>query len=69
MKVKKKQQQPFRSNSIAFIIASRTVYARIRCYQTTAASALVSSVIGLTLILSIMETISFNSESSMKGSI
>ena len=33
---KKQQQQPFRSNSTAFIIASGTVYARIRCEQTTA---------------------------------
>ena len=33
---KKKQQQSSRSNSTAFIIASRTVYARIRCEQTTA---------------------------------
>ena len=30
------EKQPFRSNSAAFIIASRTVYARIRCEQTTA---------------------------------
>ena len=37
--IKVKQQtkkQPFRSNSTAFIIASLTVYARIRCEQTTA---------------------------------
>ena len=33
---KRKQQQPFRSNSTAFIIVSRTVYARIRCEQITA---------------------------------
>ena len=33
---KGKEKQPFRSNSAAFIIASRTVYARIRCEQTTA---------------------------------
>ena len=33
---KKKKTQPFRSNSTAFIIASRTVYVRIRCEQTTA---------------------------------
>ena len=32
----KRKNQPFRSNSTAFIIASRTVYARIRCEQTTA---------------------------------
>ena len=32
---KGKEKQPFRSNSAAFIIASRTVYARIRCEQTT----------------------------------
>ena len=31
-----KKKQPFRSNSTAFIIASRTVYAGIRCEQTTA---------------------------------
>ena len=30
------EKQPFRSNPAAFIIASRTVYARIRCEQTTA---------------------------------
>ena len=36
IKVKKQQQQPFRSNSTAFILASRTVYASIRCEQTTA---------------------------------
>ena len=34
-KGKKKKNQPFRSNSTAFITASRTVYARIRCEQTT----------------------------------
>ena len=33
---KGKEKQPFRSNSAAFIIASRTVYARIRCEQTIA---------------------------------
>ena len=33
---KGKEKQLFRSNSAAFIIASRTVYARIRCEQTTA---------------------------------
>ena len=33
---KGKEKQPFRSNPAAFIIASRTVYARIRCEQTTA---------------------------------
>ena len=33
---KGREKQPFRSNSAAFIIASRTVYARIRCEQTTA---------------------------------
>ena len=32
----KRKNQPFRSNSTAFIIASRTVYVRIRCEQTTA---------------------------------
>ena len=32
---KGKEKQPFRSNSAAFIIASRTVYARIKCQQTT----------------------------------
>ena len=31
-----KEKQRFRSNPAAFIIASRTVYARIRCEQTTA---------------------------------
>ena len=31
----KKKKQPFHSNSTAFIIASHTVYARIRCEQTT----------------------------------
>ena len=30
---KDKEKQPFRSNSAAFIIASRTVYARIKCEQ------------------------------------
>ena len=30
------KNQPFHSNSAAFIIASRTEYARIRCEQTTA---------------------------------
>ena len=30
------EKQPFRSNYAAFIIASRTVYARIRCEQITA---------------------------------
>ena len=35
IKVKKKSQ-PFSSNSTAFIIASRTVYAKIRCEKTTA---------------------------------
>ena len=34
--IKAKKHQPFRSNSVAFIITSRTVYARIRCEQTTA---------------------------------
>ena len=33
---KGKEKQPFRFNSAAFIIGSRTVYARIRCEQTTA---------------------------------
>ena len=33
---KGKEKQPFRSNSAAFIIASRQVYARIKCEQTTA---------------------------------
>ena len=33
---KGKEKQPFRSNSAAFIIASRSVYARIWCEQTTA---------------------------------
>ena len=33
---KGKKKQPFRSNSTAFIIASRTVYLRVRCEQTTA---------------------------------
>ena len=32
----KKNKQPFHSNSTAFIIVSHTVYARIRCEQTTA---------------------------------
>ena len=32
----KQKKQPFRSNSTAFLIASRNVYARIRCEQTTA---------------------------------
>ena len=32
----KKNKQPFHSNSNAFIIVSHTVYARIRCEQTTA---------------------------------
>ena len=32
---KDKEKQPFRSNPAAFIIASLTVYARIRCEQTT----------------------------------
>ena len=32
---KGKEKQPFRSNYAAFIIASRTVYARIKCQQTT----------------------------------
>ena len=31
-----KEKQPFRSNSAAFIKASRAVYARIECEQTTA---------------------------------
>ena len=35
-KKKNKKTQPFRSNSTAFITASRTVYAGIRCEQTTA---------------------------------
>ena len=30
-----KDKQLFRSNSTAFIIASRTVYARMKCEQTT----------------------------------
>ena len=33
---KGREKQPFRSNSATFIIASRTVYARIRCEQITA---------------------------------
>ena len=33
---KGEEKQPFRSNSAASNIASRTVYARIRCEQTTA---------------------------------
>ena len=33
---KDKEKQPFRSNSTAFIIASRTVYARTKREQTTA---------------------------------
>ena len=33
---KGKEKQPFRSNPAAFIRASRAVYARIRCEQTTA---------------------------------
>ena len=32
---KGKEKQPFRSNSAAFIMASRTVCARIKCEQTT----------------------------------
>ena len=34
--VDQRKNQPFRSNSTAFILATRTVYARIRCEQTTA---------------------------------
>ena len=33
---KDKEKQPFRSNSVPFIIASRTVYARTECELTTA---------------------------------
>ena len=33
---KGKEKQPFRSNSAAFIMASRTAYTKIRCEQTTA---------------------------------
>ena len=41
IKVKQIQKkQPFRSNSTAFIIASSTAYASIRCEQTTAFESL-----------------------------
>ena len=33
--IKDKEKQPFRFNSSAFIIASRALYARIKCEQTT----------------------------------
>ena len=38
---KGKEKQPFRANSAAFIIASRTVYARIKCEQTAAFELLI----------------------------